>query len=239
MRALCLSISMLMLTAAACGGAPAARPDTNGSTVTMAPPPQPTATSTPIPRSTPTPTPTPEPPPPPQPVHPRGTRTGITAIDGVIDAVERDDREALASLIGSVSFPCEVPRAQSPQPYVCREGMVPGDTLQGFLVTEVEGGRWMMPADRIAEALLTRLVALDAGLYSVYACRGTCEELGANPATEYLVTFAVWSSQSGPGFDSFAIRGSKVVAFHSTFEPLPTAIWNDPANRGWIIGRAR
>jgi hypothetical protein len=176
---------------------------------------------------------------PPVAVHPRGTRTGITAVDQAIDAVERDDRAALAALVRFHEVACEAPGNVQPQPLVCREGMEPGDLLRGFLATHVEGALWIMPAEGVADWILTNMIALDAGIYAVYDCRNRCAEYPPYLTPEYLVVFAAWSAQSGPWYNNLAVLGSKVVAVHFAFPAVPWEAWNDPADPGWVLPPAQ
>jgi hypothetical protein len=77
-------------------------------------------------------------------------------------------------------------------------------------------------------------------LHAVY--RFTGDERPASdflPGPDYAVIFTRYLPGSGPEYDSFMVRDGELVSIEFAFPPLSPARWDDPAQPGWVLPRAR
>jgi hypothetical protein len=114
----------------------------------------------------------------PQPPH----RTGIPAVDRVIDAVEAGDAEALRGLIRFAAFPCTTTEGPGGAPK-CLESEPEGTPVEALPILGPEGGH-------IRRADIGSW-AIEAGmkLYAVYRVRSSAFSDTFYPAGEYGVAF--------------------------------------------------
>lgn len=206
--------------------------------------PTPTATFSPTPecdekcewrKNSPIPTPTLAPP---AAVYPEGTRTGDAEVDAILAAIEAQDSARLASLIQLTSFPCGPDRPIQPQVDRCPEGEPVGTMLTGVWVTHVEGGLWRVTEAEMASRILS--VATERGwkLHSVYSHIRSGMQDEWMPETDYFITFATYSPHAGPEHDNLRVVDGRIVGLHFAFGE-PYRAWDNPADPGWLLPRAK
>ncbi|MBA4179919.1 MAG: hypothetical protein C0506_04955 [Anaerolinea sp.] len=100
--------------------------------------------------------------------HPSGTRTGDTAIDAVIAALEAGDKEAVARIAQFQAVPCSNEPGLGGPPN-CSRDMAEGTLIEAMPGGACEGG-WWLKDEFLSPAGLSRLVETYTGplLYAVY-----------------------------------------------------------------------
>ncbi len=175
---------------------------------------------------------------PPAAAYPVGTRTGEPVVDAILDAIERNDADALTQFIGLTTYPCEGERPVQPHMRRCPDGISEGTLVSGFLVTHVEGGYWKLDERTIATRLLDAPSRGAWKLHSVYSYELAGTPAEWMPETDFFITFATWHPQVGPEFDNLRVVDGKITALHAAF-PEPYPAWDNPADPGWLLPRAR
>lgn len=91
-------------------------------------------------------------------------RTGVDAVDSVLDAIEADDAALLKPLLKFAITPCLIGAPAGVEP-VCAEGDLMGTLVQTFLVATCEGA-FNNPSDPDTQS--GQIVGRDLTLYAVY-----------------------------------------------------------------------
>jgi hypothetical protein len=175
---------------------------------------------------------------PPPITYPAQTRTGVGEVDAIISSVEARDAADLAKLIFLTRLPCRAQGNMQPEPLLCREGVAPGTPKTGIWITHVEGGLREMTESEVASLILGIAADRDWKLHSVYSYEKAGTRPDWIPETDYFITFASWHPQGGPQYDNLRIVDGGITGVHYAFgEPYPQ--FDDPADPGWLIPRAR
>jgi hypothetical protein len=240
-----LLISMVALLLAACGPQHDSSPTTSPVEASASPTAASTPTATPTPECdekcellktiTPLPTSTIGPP---AAAYPAGTRTGEPVVDSIIDAIEGRDQSALTKLIGLTTLPCVAMGNRQPEPLLCRDGVAPGTPKTGIWITHVEGGLAEMTDGAAAGRILAAANEGDWKVVSVYSYERAGTTAEWMPETDFFITFTTWHPQGGPEFDNLRVAEGRVTALHFAF-PEPYPAWDNPADPGWLLPRAR
>ncbi|MCC7364906.1 MAG: hypothetical protein IT303_11095 [Dehalococcoidia bacterium] len=193
------------------------------------PTPTPTATATPTPTEPAKPTPAPATPLPDGPfyaAYPPGTRTGLSALDAIIAAVESGDDAALRDLVRIASLPCQEPRPVQPQPLRCPDGTAPGTPITGFWVIDVEGGMWPDTPD------LTRMLSgLVAGqeLYAAYEIDPAAVHPPDQGGGSTVILFRQVVTPVGEGTDGSSFhRLTGIFVHEGVATSWQTNLWHPP-----------
>ena len=167
-----------------------------------------------------------------------GKQTGVAEVDAIISAIEARDAAKVANLVTLTTLPCRAQGTVQPEPLLCREGVAPGTPKSGIWITHVEGGLRELTESEAAEWILRSAIEQDWKLHSVYSYEQAGTRPEWMPETDYFITFASWHPQGGPQYDNLRIVDGGITGVHYAFgEPYPQ--FEDPADPGWLLPRAR
>ena len=199
-----LGLTLLILAAAtlaACGGGgegsrtPTEGPDSTPKAATSTPTRTATLSPTPTRTATPTTAPTPTSTRVPVALYPRGTRTGIRAVDSFIQAMEESDPAGLTALLHYSLVPC-APEGSYPK---CPPGAGVGTGVEALLETRCDGG-WIS-RDIDLSASFRRYVTGEFRLFGVARLAKPARSFDKRgyPPGDYLVVMVDVAALAGLG----------------------------------------
>jgi hypothetical protein len=144
-------------------------------------------------------------------------RTGVTEVDRVIEAVEAQDVETLASMLTYFEEPCGTPEA-IPAPPPCPQGEPEGTPLEVWWSAECEG--YYVTRAETATQITSRVGHADIRLYAVYR---DGSQLGFG--VDYVILF----SQPVPRSDmllgqSVALSGGRIQSWTTICGLIESAV---------------
>jgi hypothetical protein len=116
--------------------------------------------------------------------YPATWRTGVSAVDLVLNAFFSGNPDQLAAQLQYRSLGCVTARATMPSPPICAAGQPAGTVVDSFPVTHIEAA-YLSKDD--AQALCAQLIAGDWRLYAVYGQQPFAGDAANFPRGSYAV----------------------------------------------------
>lgn len=132
--------------------------------------------------------------------HPAGTRTGVKAVDDVLDLVEANDVQGIVDAVDWEMVPCD----DNPGPGIILPPRCPGDEPDGTLVevVKVACGTWRYVRPGALGAYVRMALNNDRGTFGVEKTR-VPDNLGILPPNGHGILLAVRENLHPPGFGPY------------------------------------
>ena len=132
--------------------------------------------------------------------HPAGTRTGVKAVDDVLDLVEANDVQGIVDAVDWEMVPCD----DDPGPGIILPPRCPGDEPDGTLVqvVKVACGTWRYVRPGSLGAYVRMALNNDRGMFGVETAK-IGDRLNILPAHGYGILLAVRENLHPLGFGSY------------------------------------